>query len=485
LLANDIRGDFPSDFCVTSCTSDWRQVQPGDVYIAITGDEVDGHDHASGAIKRGAVAVICERPLPVFDVPQCIVADSRVAYGRLCQALVGNPSRQLKVIGITGTHGKTTVARLLSAILREAGATVGTLDSFGYWDGFEDRPPLDGPLTPPVLARSLAEMAAVGVTHAVVEISSQDLVQQTMAGVTLDAACITQVASHHLDLHGSLENYRQAKRRIFEYLDPDAVAILNADDPVSVRLLSELARPVLTFGMRGASEISATVVEQHINEQTFLLSAGDDSVGVRTELVGDHHVYNCLAAATTALAYGVELTTIAHGLETVVRLPGRMERVMGGQSFAVVVDAADSPEALRNCLRVARQVTSGRLICVFGAGSYCDASESIAIGRVIGSMADVAAVTNGCPAELGSHRTCLEVRSGFADLGKVQLILDRQEAIQWAMTEAQSGDTVVIAGMGEQPHTPLGPEGVLANDSEIVRSALRDAATTAPVRLAA
>lgn len=485
LLANDIRGECPPDLCATSCTNDWRQVQPGDVYIAVVGDDDDGHDHASRAVSRGAAAIICERPLPIFTVPQVVVADSRAAYGRLCQALVGQPSRQMKVIGVTGTHGKTTVARLLSAIFREAGATVGTLDSFGYWDGCEDRPPLDGSLTPPVLARSLAEMAAVGATHAVVEISSRDLVRQTMAGVTLDAACITQVGSHHLEWHGSLENYRQAKQRIFEYLDPDAVAILNADDPVSVRMLSELARPVLTFGMRGASEISAQVIEQYVNEQTFLLSAGDDSVGVRTEIVGDHHIYNCLAAATTALAYGIELTTIARGLESVDRLPGRMERVMCGQSFAVLVDSADSPDALRHCLRAARQVTSGRVICVYGASVDCDPSESAAIGRVIGAMADVAAVTNGCPADEGSHRTCIEIRNGFADNRKARVILDRQEAIQWAMSEAQTGDTVVVAGMGEQPHTPIGPEGVLVNDSEIVRNALRGAESTVPLRLAA
>jgi len=485
LLANDIRGDFPADFHATSCTADWRTVRPGDVYIAITGDNADGHDHAAEAVARGASAVICERPLPVFQVPQCIVADSRIAYGQLCQALMGNPSRQLRVIGVTGTHGKTTVARLLSAILREAGATVGTLDSFGYWDGYEDREPLDGPLTPPELARSLAEMVAIGATHAVVEISSRDLVQHTLAGVTLDAACVTQVASHHLNLHGSLKNYRLAKRRIFDYLHPDAIAILNADDPVSVDMLCDLNRPVLTFGMRDSSEISAELVERFVNEQTFLLSAGDHSVGVRTEIIGDHHIYNCLAAATAALAYGAELTTIARGLESVDRLPGRMERVMGGQDFAVVVDAADSPEAIRNCLRAARTVTSGRLICVFGANCYSDASESIAIGRVIGTIADVAAVTNGCPAELGSHRTCLEVRSGFTDLAKVRVILDRQEAIQWALTEAQAGDTVVVAGMGEQPHSPLGSEGALVNDREIIRQALREVAPVMPHRLAA
>ncbi|HEX4412978.1 MAG TPA: UDP-N-acetylmuramyl-tripeptide synthetase [Lacipirellulaceae bacterium] len=485
LLAAELRGDCPSDLRVTSCTCEWQQVRPGDVYIAITGDEDDGHDFATEAVNRGAVAVIAERILPIFNVPVCIVDDSRTAYGRLCQALVGNPASQMKVIGVTGSKGKTTVARLLSAVLREAGNTVGTLDSFGYWDGVEDRAPSNASLTPPALARLLAEMSAVGATHAVVEISSQDLACRTFAGVTLDAVCITNVGRQHLDVHGSVENYRNAKRRVFEHLNESGVAILNADDPVSIGFLDELTGPVLTFGMNGASEISAQPVEQYINEQTFLLNAGDDSVGVRTEIVGDHHIYNCLAAATTALTYGVELTKIARGLESVDRLPGRMERVMGGQPFAVLVDSADSPDALRSCLRAARKAVTGRLICVFGASNDSDNSELPAIGRVLGAMTDLTAVTKGHSGEHGSHRSCLEIRSGFAELNKVQVILDRQEAIQWALKEAQNGDVVVIAGMGAEPHTPLGSEGALANDSEIVRESLRRIPAATALRLAA
>ena len=391
----------------------------------------------------------------------------------------------MKVIGVTGTHGKTTVARLLSAILREAGHTVGTLDSFGYWDGHEDHPPHESPLSPPAVARSLAEMAAIGATHAVVELSSIDLARHTFAGVTLDAACITNIGRQHLDWHGSVENYRKTKRRIFDYLDDSSVAVLNADDAASVEILGDLMRPVLTYGMRDSSEISATVVEQHVNEQMFLLTAGDDSVGVRTEIVGDHHIYNCLAAATTALTYGIEPTVIARGLEAVRTLPGRMERVMCGQEFAVLVDAADSPESLRHSMRAARQVTSGRLICVFGAADNGDATERPAIGRVIGSFADTAAITHVAASEFGSHRTILEVRSGFADMSKVQIILDRQEAIHWALAEAQPGDTVLIAGMGAEPHSPLGSEGELANDREIVEHALRGMSIVRPLRLAA
>ncbi|MEX2309786.1 MAG: UDP-N-acetylmuramyl-tripeptide synthetase [Pirellulales bacterium] len=471
-LLDDVDRARVPDVRATSCTSDWRQVRPGDVFVALAGAEEDGHDSADEAARRGAAAVICERPLPVFDVPQIVVSDSRVVYGRLCQALVGNPSRELKVIGVTGTHGKTTVARLLTAIFRVAGGLAGTLDSFGYWDGEVDRPATSEALSAPLLARALAQMSAAGATHGVVEVSSRELSQQVLAGVTLDAVCLTNIARKHLDWHGSLENYREAKRRIFQYLDPDGVAVLNADDPTSIDVLSNLNHPALTFGLRLPAEITAHIVAQHINEQTFVLSAGDESVGVRTALVGDHHVYNCLAAAAMALAYGVELPAIARGLEAIETLPGRMERVMCGQEFAVLVDAADSPDALRVCLRAARQATTGRVICVFGANDDCDRGDWPAIGRVLGAMADEAAITSGCASIDGSHRACLEIRSGFADSRKAHVILDRAEAITWALTKASAGDTVVITGMGERPHTPLGAHGEMANDGEIVREIL-------------
>jgi UDP-N-acetylmuramoyl-L-alanyl-D-glutamate--2,6-diaminopimelate ligase len=266
-------------------------------------------------------------------------------------------------------------------------------------------------------------------------------------------------------------------------MQPDAVAILNADDPTSVAMLSNLNQPALTYGMRLPAEITAEIIEQHINEQVFVLSAGDDSVGVRTAIVGDHHVYNCLAAAAMALAYGIELPEIARGLEAVDHLPGRMERVMCGQEFAAIVDAADSPDALRVCLRAARKATSGRVICVLGPHDECD-TELQATGRVLGAMSDVAVVTHGYPGE-GSHRSCMGIRAGFSEPRKAQVILDRVEAITWAVHEARAGDTVVITGMGERVHTPSAIDGELINDCEIVRQVLRGRQTATPhVRLA-
>ncbi len=478
LLADEVRGSSAADFRAASCTSDWRQVRPGDVFVAITDAEHDGHDGATAAADGGAAAVVCERPLPVFHIPQFVVSDSRAAYGRLCQALVGDPSRQMKVIGVTGTSGKTTVARLLTSIFRQAGAAAGTLDSFGYWDGWEDRPAQEAPLSPPLLARSLAEMAASGVRHAIIEVSSRELSQAALAGVRLDAVCMTQVGRDHLDWHGSVQNYRRAKRRIFEHLHTDGVAVLNADDPVCVDMLCDLDRPMLTFGLKKPAEISAEVVEQHVNEQTFVLTAGDESVGVRTEIVGDHHIYNCLAAATMGLAYGIELTTVARGLEAVDRLPGRMERIMGGQEFAVFVDAAQSPDTLRATLRAVRQVTSGRVICLFGAPGEQEIEQRQVMGRVVGSMADVAIVTSNAPRGEDPRLICLQVRSGFADVSRPQIVVDRTAAIAHALNLARPGDTVVIAGMGERTYG-TDADSMPIGDAEIARQALRGTIATA------
>jgi UDP-N-acetylmuramoyl-L-alanyl-D-glutamate--2,6-diaminopimelate ligase len=471
LLAGDIQGHCPSDLRAASCTSDWRLVQRGDVFVAMVEADRDGHDQAVEAARRGARAIICERPLPVFNVPQCVVSDSRAVYGRLCQALVGNPSRQLNVIGVTGTHGKTTVTRLLSSIFRHAGCEFGSLDSFGVSDGRGDRPPLGESLTPPLLARSLAEMVAAGATHAVVELSARELSTQVPAGVILDAACITHVGRKNLAWHGRLENYRNAKRRIFDYLQPDGVAIINADDPVSVGMLAGRNHAALTFGLREQAEIVGEIIEQHINEQIFVITAGDESVAVRTPIIGDHHVLNCLAASATALAYGISLSDVARGLEAVDHLPGRMERVVCGQDFAVLVDAADSPEALRACLRAARRATTGRLICVFCTPDNYDEPELRATGRVLGAMSDVAVISTSGRMD-GTHRACIAVHSGLANRRKARVILDRHEAIAWALGEATAGDTVLIAGMGERPHAPCDAAETTVGDCAVIRNLL-------------
>lgn len=433
----------------TSCVSDWRQVQPGDVYVALPEGcgldfSDDGHQHAKRAVSCGAVAVICERPVPVFDVPTYLVEDSREALGELCQALMEHPTHSIPTIGVTGTQGKSTVIALIDAIFAAADKECGVLSSLGCYDGMSHSQGISDVPSAPTLASRLANMSAAPCSHALVEVSSRSLSQHTHAGIQLDAICVTNITQAHLDVHNSVQNYRDTQRRILDMLSPTGVVVLNADDPESMKWTEHVPGPVLTYGFGRQAEIRAQVIESYCNEQTFLLISGNESVAVRTEIVGEHHVYNCLAAATLALTYGVDLKTIAKGLQSVEKLPGRMERVDCGQGFPVYVDAAETPDALRAALRTARQFCQGRLICVLGQRDSLSNSEEFLLNSVVQRMADVA-ITTRVPRE-GTGQTG----------GTVEVAPDRNTAIAWAVSIAEPGDVVVIAGSQSAPSCTFG-----------------------------
>ncbi len=456
-----------------SCVSDWRQVEPGDVYVALPdmgeSNRDDGHDHAQRAVSHGAIAVVCEQPVPVFDVPTYLVPDSQVALGQLCQALIGNPSRTMPVIGVTGTHGKSTTIALLEAIFSHAGHHCGTLSSLGCYDGMTCSDGISDAPSSPALASRLANMAAAGCSHALVEISSQMLSRSQIAGVQLDAVCVTHVTEAHLDLHNSVKNYRETKRRILNYLVPGGMTILNADDPVSVGWLDRFQGPVLTYGLEGQGEITARIVERHANEQVFILTAGGESAAVRTTIVGDHHVANCLAAAALSLGYGIDLQKIAAGIEAVERLPSRMEPIDCGQGFPVYVDAADHPDALRASLRAARQIAQRRVICVLGNQKHDTAPYDYAISQVVRRMADLAIVARPLVDNFDNQDE--SQLDAYPD-ACVEVIADRGEAIACAVAVAEPGDVVVIVGSQPQPSWTFGTDHGAPSDAEIARQLL-------------
>lgn len=451
---------------VTSCTTDWREVEPGDVFVALPdtdGRDDDGHLHAQRAVSHGAIAVVCEQPVPVFDVPTYLVPDSRVALGEICHALVGQPSRSVEVIGVTGTHGKSTTIALLESIFATAGKHCGKLSSLGCYDGMTYSAGMGDAASAPAFASRLARMEAAGCTHAFVEVSSQALSQARIAGIELDAVCVTNITEAHLDQHNTVQSYRETKRRILEHLSPTGVTVLNSDDPVSLKWLDRVTGPVLTYGLGKQAEITAKVVTCHANEQVFVLTAGSDSVALRTTIVGEHHVSNCLAAATLSLSYGIDLQTIAAGLEAVERLPARMERIDCGQGFPVFVDAADTPEALRAGLRTARQLAERRVICVWSQTAGGSGSEHLSISQVLNRLADLAIVTQPLPTQEVENQ-----RQG-AD---VEVVANRSEAIACAVAIAELGDVVVIAGTRVDPRFAFGVEGDSMSDGEITRQLL-------------
>ena len=455
------------DIVVRSCSADSRTVQAGDLFAAIVGPNCDGHDFVYEAAFRGASAILAERYVTADTLPVCVVGDTRAALGRLAHALAGNPSERLKVIGVTGTAGKTTTVALIDSILTAAGRRVGSTSGLLRFDGLHLEPAcLDTP-NAHELATALARMEANGCDCAVIEVSSQALSELRLAGVTLDLACVTNVRRDHLEYHATLRNYREIKARLFKYLRPGGAAVVNLDDKACAGYLRELDGPALTVAMIANADLTAVVVERYTSEQTFLLSAGSEAVPVRTRVIGDQHVYNCLTAAAVALLQGISLTDIARGLERIESIPGRMERLECGQPFGVFVDAAQTPDSLGVVLETLREVTERRLICLFGADGDRDAEMRALAGQAVEAFADIAVITENNPRGEDSTQLASDILRGFESRENAVVMHDRAKAICWALAQAQPGDCVLIAGKGFDNHQYLGSQTYWFDDREI------------------
>ncbi|MGE0536729.1 MAG: UDP-N-acetylmuramoyl-L-alanyl-D-glutamate--2,6-diaminopimelate ligase [Pirellulales bacterium] len=473
-LLPDARFVGAEDIRVTSCAADSRACQRGDLFAALPGSECDGIDFVHHALARGAKGLLVDQPVDDVPLPQCLVSDVREAFGNICQALAGNPSQQLRVIGITGTNGKTTTSYLVAGVLEAAGLHAGVAGTLGIYDGAELRP---SRLTTPgaaELAHSLATMYANGCSHAVLEVSSHALAQRRVAGIEFDVAAFTNVRHDHLDYHKSPEEYLAAKSRLLELVRPEGLAVFNTDDAQCGELAADFYGPALTVGMEHPAEITATPAERFISEQTFLLSTGDTCVPVRTPLVGQHNVSNCLIAAAVGLAYQLDLATIVRGLESVASIPGRLERIECGQGFGVFVDYAHTADALAQVLDSLRPLTRGRLICVFGAGGDRDRFKRPHMGRAVQERADVAVVTSDNPRYESPRKIANEILAGMRHRSQVRVELDRGTAICWALREARPGDCVLIAGKGHEECQIVEEERYYFDDREIARQWLYD-----------
>lgn len=457
------------DIFVDACSCDSRSIGPGELFVAIQGTVHDGHEFVSEAVAHGCAAILAQRPIQDVGRPVCCVENTRDAYARLCQALAGDPSRQMKVIGITGTNGKTTTSYLTASVLTAAGFNTGILGTLGCFDGEEFLPSSMTTPQPAELANRLARMVRNRCSHAAMEVSSHALDQSRVAGMSFDAACVTNVRRDHLDYHGSIHNYRRAKSKLLRHLAPEGFVVLNADDPTSAAFLGQFDGPVLTVGMRSAAEIMASIAEQYASEQTMLLTAGSETVAVRTRMIGRHHVYNCLSAAAIGLAYGIDLITVARGLEAVEHLPGRLERIECGQPFGVFVDFAHTPDALAGSLAALREVIEGRLICVFGAGGDRDREKRPLMGRAVEAGADVVVLTSDNPRTEDPQEILSDLLGGFQRPAEAEIIPDRAEAIGFALAEARPGDSVLIAGKGHETCQIIGNERIPFDDRAVAR----------------
>jgi UDP-N-acetylmuramoyl-L-alanyl-D-glutamate--2,6-diaminopimelate ligase len=457
----------PGELHVKGCSSDVHQMASGDLFVALPGTDARWADDLAEAIARGCAAIVAERPVADARVPVCYVADAREAYGRICHALAGNPCEKVKTIGVTGTRGKTTTVHLIASVLSAGGLSPGLVSTLGCFDGEEYRSfPADA-FAPKPLAGTLSRMVDGGCSHAVLEIPARALDESAIAGMSLDAACVTNIQRESFDGFRGIQDYRVTKSRILGYLAGEGFAVLNADDSASATFIHQLGLPVLTTGIRATAEVNGVLLDRCRSEQTFLLTAGSEAVPVRTRLIGSQHVYNCLTAAAVGLAYGIDLAAVARGLESVEKLPRRMERLECGQPFGVFVDAAGTPEALSLCLQTLREVTDGRMICVIGAEGHRDERPELA--RAAEADADVVVLTAASRRNETATSALSDLLEGLHRPEEAQVIADRTGAIYWALSQARPADCVVIAGQPDRTEAEADDPRAPRDDSEIAR----------------
>ena len=466
---------------VSDVTHDSRQARAGSLFVAIRGERFDAHEFIDQVIPQGAVGVLSERERPAeFKGAWLRVADARVALAVAAAEVHHHPSRELKLVAITGTNGKTTTAHIVASIVETAGEKIAVLGTVGYRIG-EER--FDAAHTTPEASdvqRFLRRAVDAGASVAVMESSSQALDLRRCDALRVAAAVFTNLTQDHLDYHGTMENYFDAKLRLFDGRTGErpAASVVNLDDEYGARLARELKGAggrAITYAIRSEADVSARGVEFSLGGNRFELLTPAGSVRIRSPLVGQPHVYNVLAAAACALSLGYGLDVIARAVEVCAGAPGRFERVAHAGEFAVVVDYAHTDDALKNVLRTAREVAreGARVITVFGCGGDRDRTKRVPMGEAAASLSDVTVLTSDNPRTEDPEAILRDAEVGLKKTGKPYLkLIDRREAIRRAIQEARSGDVVVIAGKGHETYQIIGEETVHFDDREVAREAL-------------
>jgi UDP-N-acetylmuramoyl-L-alanyl-D-glutamate--2,6-diaminopimelate ligase len=468
--ASEIRN--PAPVAVSDLAYDATRVTPGALFVCVPGQRADGHEFAASALERGAVALLVERVL-ALPAPQLVVPDARLAMALAADAFFGRPTRELEVVGVTGTNGKTTTAFLLYSILAAAGRRPGLLGTVEMRIGGERRSVTRTTPEAIDLQRIFRELLDAGDRSCAMEASSHGSELKRLVGTRFRTLVFTNLSQDHLDLHGTMEAYYDAKRRLFTEPDVDGrrpPAAVNVGDPYGRRLADELrglGGQILTFGLAEDADVRAEELELTPSTTSFL-AAG---LAVRPRLRGRFNVENVVGAVAASRLLEIPDEAIVRGIEHVNGVPGRFEPVDEGQLFAVLVDYAHTPEALENVLVEARRLASGRVVCVFGCGGDRDRAKRPLMGEVVTRLADRAIVTSDNPRSEEPEAIIDEIRTGMD--GQETVEPDRAAAIALAVEEAGEGDVVVIAGKGHEQGQEFRDRTIPFDDREVARDALR------------
>ena len=460
----DVLGRAPVE--IADLAYDARDATAGSLFFCVPGSRADGHEFAAEAVANGAVALVVERPLEL-EVPQLVVGDARRAMGVAADEFFGRPTQELELAGVTGTNGKTTTAFLLYSVLAAGGRRPGLLGTIESRVGGERRPALRTTPEAIDLQRSFREMLDGGDRSCALEATSHGSELGRLDRVRFSALVFTNLTQDHLDFHGTIERYFDAKRRLFTAERPPAA--INIGDPYGRRLAEELQGHdrLVTFGFSDDAELRPESLDLGPRGARFTA----DGLVLETRLRGRFNVENVLGAVAAARLLGIEDDAIVRGVRELRGVPGRFEAVDEGQPFAVLVDYAHTPDSLENVLRTARDLAQNRLICVFGCGGDRDRGKRPLMGRIASELADLAIVTSDNPRSEEPDAIIGEIVAGAA--GDVEVEPDRREAIARAIDAAQEGDVVVIAGKGHEQGQQFADRTVPFDDRDVAREALR------------
>jgi UDP-N-acetylmuramyl-tripeptide synthetase len=481
-IADALKAEFNGDanVQVSDVTHDSRQAHAGTLFVAIRGLTMDGHRFIGDVMRRGAAGVISEYDPPEgFQENWLKVENAREALAKAAAVINGNPSHKLDLVGVTGTNGKTTTTYLCFALAEAAGKKAAMLTTVEYRIGEKSEPAVRTTPEASDTNRFLREAVDNGCTMAVMEASSQAIDLHRCDWLRFKIAVFTNLTRDHLDYHGTMENYYDAKKKLFDGRlgEKPGSCVINIDDEWGIKLAKELIeneQRIVTFSQKSPADLTAENVEVSlIKGTTFLLRTPIGDREIVSPLVGRPHVYNMLSAAATALELGYDLDSITKGLKKCVGAPGRFERVPHDGDFAVVVDYAHTDDALLNTLKTARDLTIGRIITVFGCGGDRDKTKRRPMGEIAGNYSDLAIITSDNPRTENPLAIIEEVEVGLKETGTEYLaISDRRDAIYQAISRAQSGDVVIIAGKGHETYQIIGNEKFHFDDREVAKEAL-------------
>ena len=465
----EYRGTVPEEE-IRFVTDDSRKAALGCVFVCIKGRQFDGHSAAAQAIAAGAVCVVAEQDTGA--APQIIVENTRKAYALLCAAYFGHPSRMLTLIGVTGTNGKTTTTCLLKGIFDSAGYTTGLIGTNANMVDQKELPAVFTTPDPWDLQDLFAQMVLAGCSHCFMEVSSQAMDQQRVAGLAFKVGVFTNLTQDHLDYHGTLEAYREAKQTFFSQCE---TAIVNIDDEAGPQMLQHSSAVPVTYSLsRNDADYTAKNLALRADGVAYEL-VGRSIIGrVRFGVPGTFSVYNSLAAACTALELGLELPQVMQALEDSKGVKGRMEVVPTDTPYTVIIDYAHSPDGLENILTALRETTAGRLITVFGCGGERDRGKRPIMGKIAAEYSDIVVVTSDNPRSEDPDTIIAEILEGMPKRAHVFVQPDRRLAIAQALKKAKEGDVVILAGKGQETYQVLASGKIHMDEREIVQELLAD-----------